>query len=104
MKKILVLFVAAVLLTAPAFAQSDSEMSGPNPALGSTPKAEEFAKEAAATDLFEIASSKLATQRGDDNVKAARIALIGINYFACVYRTLKHGRSGDEVRPGWRVN
>ncbi len=23
---------------------------------------------------------------------------------ACVYRELKHGRSGDEVRPRWRVN
>jgi hypothetical protein len=23
---------------------------------------------------------------------------------ACVYRQLKRGRSGDEVRPGWRVN
>jgi hypothetical protein len=23
-------------------------------------------------------------------------------YFTCVYRQLKHGRSGDEVRPGWR--
>jgi hypothetical protein len=23
---------------------------------------------------------------------------------SCVYRKLKHGRSGDEVRPGWRVN
>jgi hypothetical protein len=22
----------------------------------------------------------------------------------CVYRQLKRGRSGDEVRPGWRVN
>ena len=22
----------------------------------------------------------------------------------CVYRKLKHGRSGDEVHPGWRVN
>jgi len=22
----------------------------------------------------------------------------------CVYRQLKLGRSGDEVRPGWRVN
>jgi hypothetical protein len=22
----------------------------------------------------------------------------------CVYRKLKHGRSGDEVRQGWRVN
>jgi hypothetical protein len=24
--------------------------------------------------------------------------------FACVYRKLKSGRSGGEVRPGWRVN
>jgi len=23
---------------------------------------------------------------------------------SCVYLKLKHGRSGDEVRPGWRVN
>ena len=23
---------------------------------------------------------------------------------ACIYRKPKHGRSGDEVRPGWRVN
>jgi hypothetical protein len=22
----------------------------------------------------------------------------------CLYRKLKHRRSGDEVRPGWRVN
>jgi hypothetical protein len=70
MKKILLLVVAAVLLTAPAFSQSDNKISGPNPALGSTPKAEEFVKEAAATDLFDIASAKLATQRGDDNIKA----------------------------------
>jgi putative membrane protein len=69
-KKISILVVAATLLAAPAFAQSDSEMSGPNPALSSTPKAEAFVKEVAATDLFEIASAKLATQRGDDNVKA----------------------------------
>jgi putative membrane protein len=70
MKNILVLTVAAVLVTVPAFAQSNNEISGPNPALSSTPTAEMFVKEAAATDLFEIASARLATQRGDDNVKA----------------------------------
>jgi putative membrane protein len=70
MKRILVLVVAAFLLTAPAFAQSNNEISGPNPGLSSTPTAEMFFKEAAATDLFEIASATLATQRGDDNVKA----------------------------------
>jgi hypothetical protein len=26
------------------------------------------------------------------------------HFSACVYRQLKRGRSGDEVRPGWRVN
>ena len=25
-------------------------------------------------------------------------------HVGCVYRKLKHGRSGDEVRPGWRLN
>lgn len=70
MQKISLLVVAAIVLTAPAFAQSDNEMSGPNPALGSTPNAEAFVKETVATDLFEIASATLATQRGDDNVKA----------------------------------
>jgi hypothetical protein len=25
-------------------------------------------------------------------------------FAVCVYRKLKLGRSGDEVRPGWRVN
>jgi putative membrane protein len=35
-----------------------------------THRAEDFVKEAAATDLFELASAKLATQRGDDNVKS----------------------------------
>jgi putative membrane protein len=70
MKKISILFVTAVLFAAPAFAQSDQERSAAGPDLGTTPKAEEFVKEAAATDLFELASAKLATQRGDDNVNS----------------------------------
>jgi putative membrane protein len=70
MQKIPVLVVAAILFTVPAFAQSENDMSEPNPALRGTPKAEEFVTEAAATDLFELASAKLATQRGDDDVKS----------------------------------
>jgi putative membrane protein len=70
MKKISILLLTAVLFTAPAFAQSDKERSAASPDLGTTPKEEEFVKEAAATDLFELASAKLATQRGDDNVKS----------------------------------
>src|ERR1700759_1131167 len=69
MQKITLLAVAAFLLTAPAFAQSDNEMRDHSPALGVTPMAEDFVKEAGATDLFELASARLATQRGDDNIK-----------------------------------
>jgi putative membrane protein len=69
MQKITLLAVAAFLLTAPALAQSDNEMSSHTPALGTTLMAEDFVKEASATDLFELASARLATQRGDDNVK-----------------------------------
>jgi hypothetical protein len=29
--------------------------------------------------------------------------LVGTELFTCQYRKLKHGRSGGEVRPGWRV-
>jgi putative membrane protein len=53
-------------LAAPAVAQSGGERN----ALGAAPKAEDFVKEAAATGMFESASGKLATQRGDDNVKS----------------------------------
>jgi hypothetical protein len=35
-------------------------------------------------------------------VAAAAIAFYAPN--PCVYRKLKLGRSGGEVRPGWRVN
>src|SRR5258705_8206784 len=32
------------------------------------------------------------------------VSFITLRAAPCVYRKLKHGRSGDEVRPGWRVN
>jgi len=34
----------------------------------------------------------------------SRLASLEQELAGCVYRKLKHGRSGDEVRPGWRVN
>ncbi|RFB85449.1 DUF305 domain-containing protein [Rhizobium leguminosarum bv. trifolii] len=57
-------------LAVPAFAQSTAEKTGVNSLIGVPPKTEDFVKEAAASDMFEIASSKLAAERGDDATKA----------------------------------
>jgi putative membrane protein len=65
MLKAVILAAVVVLLIAPAIAQSGEESS----AVGPRPKTEDFVKEAAGTNTFEIASGKLATQRGGDNVK-----------------------------------
>jgi hypothetical protein len=32
------------------------------------------------------------------------LGCIADDFTGCVYRKLKLGRSGGEVRPGWRVN
>ncbi|MDR9780837.1 DUF4142 domain-containing protein [Rhizobium redzepovicii] len=60
----------ALSLAVPAFAQSTAEKTGVNSLIGVPPKTEDFVKEAAASDMFEIASSKLAAERGDDATKA----------------------------------
>ena len=57
---------AAVLaLNAPAFAQSAAEKTGVNSTLGIAPKTEDFVKEVAISDMFEIESSKLAQTKGN---------------------------------------
>ncbi|AHG49170.1 membrane protein (plasmid) [Rhizobium leguminosarum bv. trifolii CB782] len=60
----------ALSLAVPAFAQSAAEKTGVNSLIGVPPKTEDFVKEAATSDMFEIASSKLAVERGDDATKA----------------------------------
>jgi putative membrane protein len=60
----------ALVLAGPAFAQSAAEKTGVNSLIGVAPKTEDFVKEAATSDMFEIASSKLAIERGDDRTKA----------------------------------
>lgn len=60
----------ALVLAGPAFAQSAAEKTGVNSLMGVAPKTEDFVKEAATSDIFEIASSKLALERGDDATKA----------------------------------
>lgn len=59
----------ALMLTVPAFAQSAAEKTGVNSVIGAAPKTEDFVQEAATSDMFEIASSKLAIDRGDDATK-----------------------------------
>ncbi len=62
-------FAAAALclaLAGPAYAQSLGERTGVNSMLGITPKTEDFVKEAASSDMFEIQSSQLAVQRATD--------------------------------------
>jgi putative membrane protein len=67
-------FLAGCLLalgvSAPAFSQSVPERTGVNSTLGIAPKTEDFVKEVAISDMFEIESSKLAQQRGNAATKA----------------------------------
>src|SRR5882757_6982841 len=66
MKKTLLFATCAALAFAvPATAQSVGEKTGVNSALGITPKTEDFVKEVALSDMFEIESSKLAAQKGN---------------------------------------
>jgi putative membrane protein len=64
------LAVLAILCAAPAFAQSAAEKSGVNSLIGAAPRTKDFIKEAATSDMFEIASSKLALERADAPTKS----------------------------------
>ncbi|MEZ2126193.1 MULTISPECIES: DUF4142 domain-containing protein [unclassified Sinorhizobium] len=59
----------ALMLATPAFGQSAAEKSGVNSLIGAAPKTQDFVQEAATSDMFEIASSKLALERSDDATK-----------------------------------
>jgi len=61
--------VFCALLAGPAMAQSIGEKTGIDSVLGITPSSQDFVTEAAQSDMFEIASSKLATQKSDSAVK-----------------------------------
>ena len=65
-----VLMAAALLVASPAVAQSLSEKSGVNSALGVSPSTNDFAKQVAVSDMFEIESSKLALERADTKSKS----------------------------------
>jgi putative membrane protein len=66
--------IAAAILSltmgSAASAQSVGEKTGVNSTLGVSPTTADFVKEAAFSDMTEIASSKLAQERGDADAKA----------------------------------
>jgi putative membrane protein len=76
MKKFAISVAATVLLLqAPVFAQSVGEKTGINSALDISPTTADFVKEAATSDMLEIAAGKVAEQKGnaDDKKFAAQM-------------------------------
>ena len=69
MKTLASLTALALLIAAPAWAQSVGEKTGVNSALGISPTTADFVKEAAMSDMLEIESSKLAQQHGPADIK-----------------------------------
>jgi putative membrane protein len=59
-----------LLLAGPALAQSVGEKTGVNSTLGIAPTTADFVKEAAISDMFEIASNKLAEDKGNASEKS----------------------------------
>ena len=68
MKRAIVV-LGCILLAGPVFAQSLGEKTGVNSVLGIAPTTEDFVKEVAISDMFEIESSKLAEQKGTSQEK-----------------------------------
>lgn len=61
--------VLAIVASAPASAQSVGEKTGVNSALGISPTTQDFVREAATSDMLEIAAAKLAEEKGNAEEK-----------------------------------
>jgi putative membrane protein len=59
------IILGSLLLATPVFAQSVGEKTGVNSTLGIAPTTADFVKEVAISDMFEIASNKLAEEKGN---------------------------------------
>lgn len=68
--------LALALFATPAMAQSVGEKTGINSTLGIAPATQDFVKQAAISDMFEIQSSQLAQERGDAADKAFAATMI----------------------------
>jgi putative membrane protein len=64
------LAAALLLVSASAFGQSAGEKTGINSTLGISPSTADFVKEAAMSDMTEIAASKIGQERGNAEEKA----------------------------------
>src|SRR6202012_500299 len=69
MKRIILAIAITAALSSTSFAQSVGEKTGVNSALGITPKTEDFIKEAATSDMLEIAAAKVAQEKGNADEK-----------------------------------
>jgi putative membrane protein len=65
----LVVAATALLLSSAALAQSVAEKTGVNSALGVSPSTADFVKEAANSDMLEIAAAKIAEDKGNAEEK-----------------------------------
>ncbi len=68
-KSILVTAVAVALMSTSAMAQSVGEKTGVNSTLGISPTTADFVKEAAMSDMLEIAAGKIAQDKGNAEEK-----------------------------------
>jgi putative membrane protein len=68
-RTILPIAAAALLISTSAFAQSVGEKTGVNSTLGISPTTTDFVKEAATSDMTEIAAAKVAEARGNPQEK-----------------------------------
>jgi putative membrane protein len=72
----LTIAVAALLISTAAFAQSVGEKTGVNSTLGISPTTADFVKEAAMSDMTEIAAAKLGRERGNAKEKTFAMQMI----------------------------
>jgi putative membrane protein len=61
--------IAALFLSSAAFAESVGEKTGVNSTLGISPTTQDFVKEAATSDMLEIAAAKIAQDKGNAEEK-----------------------------------
>jgi putative membrane protein len=69
MNRIVAIAAGVCLLSTAAIAQSTGEKTGVNSTLGIAPTSADFVKEAAISDLTEIASAKIALEKGNADEK-----------------------------------
>ena len=63
-----------------ASAETVAEKTGVNSTLGIAPKTEDFIKEAATSDMLEIAAAKVAEQKGDAEEKKFAAIMVDGSY------------------------